>query len=124
MTWKENLKERLEPYRGSWVPPVLLGWAWGVLSSVGYTAMYERIEISGGALVYKVVFNYVYLVDWLIDIINPGFSLEYTLLYTYNTTGTGFMFMTFYLGILGAGFGVLLWYLYGDLKERIGSTSQ
>lgn len=124
MTWKENLRKRLEPYKDSWVPPALLGWMWGVLSTVGYTAMYTRIDRSGVAFIYKIIFGYIYIIDWLIEILNPGFSLLYTILYTYNATSTGFMFMTMYLGFLGAGFGALLWYLYKDLQERRKPTSQ
>jgi hypothetical protein len=102
----------------------LAGWLVGVLSTLGYTIFYQRVQGGASAVLFKVVFFYISAMDSLARWLEPNFSLTFSLLYSFKFASLGFLFMLVYLGLLGAGFGLLLWSLYGQFKKQFGPTSQ
>jgi hypothetical protein len=102
----------------------LFGWLVGIISTLGYAVLYLRVHGGSFGTIFKMVFIYIGALDLLAKRLEPDFSLTFTLLYSFKFAPSGFLIMLVYLGLLGAGLGVLLWSVYGNLKRKIRPTSQ
>jgi len=92
MKIKKDLKTSLIQNKGS-----VIGAVWAALSLVGYAIYYPKIGWNLNSTVYRILFFFVYILDKIEGIINPNFSLTYTLVFTYRVN-----FLLF-LAILGVG---------------------
>lgn len=92
MKIEKDIKTSLIQNKGS-----VIGAVWAAISLVGYAIYYPKIGGNLNSAVYRLLFLFVSILDKIEGIINPNFSLSYTLVFTYRAN------IPLFLIILGVG---------------------
>ncbi|MFQ6136163.1 MAG: hypothetical protein ACE5PM_03180 [Candidatus Hydrothermarchaeales archaeon] len=103
----------------------ILGVIWAVSSTLGYAILFLRVGRYRRSLLYKMLFSFVYIFDWIERMINPNFSVPFFIVYTSRTNIILFIFIVVIAGMIGGLIGVgveytgrYILYIYENRKKE------